>query len=88
MSGIRLHLEAASTLRERVVVTAAPRNVVATAVMVEMWRDGLAPHLQVIHRFGSEIARFGTPGEGLGVVEYRIAGYSKDGDHYELERVA
>ena len=65
---IRMHVENAGGLRECVVVDAAPLASMASELMIDMWKDGLARHLEVK---GDRIT-FGTEGVGLGVVAYDI----------------
>ena len=65
---IRMHVDNAGGIRERVVVDAAPLASMATELMIDMWRDGLAPHVEM----RGDVVTFGTEGEGLGVVSYRI----------------
>lgn len=65
---IRMHVESAGSLREHVVVDAAPIASMVTELMVDMWRDGLAPHV----RMKGDRVTFGTPNQGLGVVTYEV----------------
>jgi len=97
MARIRMHVVNARTAIESVVVTAAPYTTRVPVVMVDMWRDGLTPHLEYIPHARGDRVRFGTRGHGCGVVTYVIgrrvpkrdlaAGRMVPGDFYELTRV-
>lgn len=63
-----MHVVDAGTLRERVVVDAAPALSMASDLMVGMWKDGLAPYVDI----DRDKVTFGTEGEGLGRVTYEI----------------
>lgn len=65
---IRMHVENAGEIAERVVVTYAPRASMAQELMVDMWRDGLAPHVEM----NGDRVTFGTENEGAGRVTYEI----------------
>ena len=60
----------AGTWRERAVVTEAADIVRASPELVAEWLAGGSPHVAV--SVDREMVRFGTDGEGLGVVTYRI----------------
>lgn len=68
ISRIRMHVEDAGGPREHVVVDAAPLASMVTELMIDLWRDGVAPHIEV----KGDRVTFGTPGEGVGVVTYAI----------------
>jgi len=84
ISQIGMHIENAGGIREHVVVDAAPLASMVTELMVDMWRDGLAPH--VVMR-GDRVS-FGTEGEGLGVVTYEIGPRIPTGDLPASRRVS
>lgn len=73
---IRMHVENAGGLRECVVVDAAPLVTCASELMIDMWRDGLAPHVEM----KGDRVTFGTPGVGLGVVTYEVGPRVEVGD--------
>lgn len=59
----------AGTPHERLVVTEADPEVLASPELVVEWLSGASPHVAVDR---ARQVRFGTEGEGLGVVVYRI----------------
>lgn len=65
---IRIHVEGQGTIRERVVVDAAPRAAMASEVLIDMIKEGLAMHAEV----KGDRVTFGSAGEGLGRVTYEI----------------
>lgn len=65
---IRIHVEDAGRITQRVVVDAAPKAAMASEVLIEMLREGLAMHAEV----KGDRVTFGSAGEGLGRVTYEI----------------
>lgn len=64
---LQVRIEDVGTWRERLVVEDADDEVLATPELAIQLLEG-SPHVKIVDR----VAKFGTAGEGLGVVAYEI----------------
>jgi len=70
------------------VVVKADLDVPASRELVELWRAGGSDTFTLEHTDVGDVVRFGTEGEGLGVVTYRIDATSLEDETVQLRRIA
>jgi hypothetical protein len=78
-----VELRDAGTETERLVVTQADPNVLASVELVQEWRDGSSGIT-----LDGNVVRFGTEGEGLGVVAYELGEVQLSSEWVSMRRVA
>jgi hypothetical protein len=72
----------------RPVVVKADPILFISRELVELWRTGTGETFTVEHTENGDVVRCGTPGEGLGVVAYRIGETFADAGPVPLRRIA